>query len=365
MSKLGIARLKKTRARLHGLCNPIVPGILLFSCVVAGGCGTPAGPPDPPDPCDAALALRTSPGFSTVAQEADIVARVIPGGFGGLYQDFAQQQIVVYLKDLSKATEARVALRDVLLCDGAYPGWANQLVTPGQMIFRSGSYTGTELYGYLQALQAVRSDPGVWGIEVDPEANRIWIGLRNQNDLSRIQQSVAAVSVPSAAVTLEVPPLPDGTEQFEVLDAPVVTQAHLTIGALQFAMHVRFSNLQPSPRYPERCAEGFDPHSFFRFVLDRWDGTQWKRAYVPVCSLTAFLPPTVMPGNTQTDSVPGAASRRLNSIPLWQTVRITGTYRLQGFVYTSVTPNPPFLGTLAPEGEHFSVPFRILHPLPF
>ena len=140
--------------------------------LVASGCGAAVGPPDPPqDPCAAAHAIRSGPQFLSVAEEADIAARVIPGGFGG--------SIVV------ERTR------------GGRTNWSPRT---------------------SWALQPVRGDPGGWAVEVDPELNRIWIGLGNSSELPRIRQMVSDRAVPLAAVVLETPAPSTGGEPFAVLE---------------------------------------------------------------------------------------------------------------------------------------------------
>lgn len=344
----------------------LVRGALLATVLWGAACDSPSGPPvGPLDPCPAAKQIRASSGFMTVAAEADVAARVLPGGFGGLYMDIPQQRLTVFLKDVSKAAEVEPALRKLLLCDGAYPGWVGQLVNTDLMTFRSGQFTGSELLAHLQALQVLLVEPGVWAMEVDPEVNRIWVGVRGQGDVARVQQVVGATSVPLTALVLEVPPPTTGVESFQVLPIAVITEVHTVPGTFQWGFRTQYVNRHAEPRYVERCLELGNPESFFRYVLDRWDGVDWRRAYSPLCVAIALLPPTTNPGQAEVDSLGGAAVRRMNATPLWQTVRITGHYRMLGNVYLTVTPGPPFLGNPAPASERPSAPFRIIHTLPF
>ena len=334
--------------------------------LVASGCGAAPGPPDPPDdPCAAARAIRSGPQFLSVAEEADIAARVIPGGFGGLYQDLESQRLVVTLKDPTKSGPAAIALRALLYCGGAYPGWANELVTPAVMGFRSAQYNGTELLSYLRALQPVRGDPGVWALEVDPELNRIWIGLDNAAELPRIRQMVSDRGVPLAAVALETPPPTTGAEPFAVLENPVLTEAGPTLGVFGLIFHVRYTNPFPERRFLERCPEPGSFHTSVRYFIEKWDGTNWQLVFDPFCELVALRPTRVDPLQAHTDSVDNAGVRRLNATPIWRTARVTGTYRLVGSVYLAETAGPPFVANPASEIERRSSPFRIRHTAPF
>lgn len=327
------------------------------------GCGAPAvGPPDPPaDPCAAARAIRSTTQFLTVAEEADVAARVTPGGFGGLYENLESERLVVTLKNPAQSGPAEAALRALLNCGGAYPGWADELVTPSTMGFRSAEWTGTELLAYLRALQPVRSDPAVWAMEIDPELNRIWIGLRSAGDIARMRQSVTDLAVPLGAIVLEPPPPATGVEPFAVLEDPMPTQTDPKLGVFGLSFHVRYINTFSEPRYLDRCPDSFSPHTNVRYFLERWDGTEWKLAFAPICELTALRPTALNPSEAHTDSVGNTAVRRLKAIPIWRTVRITGTYRLLGSVYLTETADPPYVADPAPEAERRSAPFRILH----
>ncbi len=259
-----------------------------------------------------------------------------------------------------------MGLRALLNCGGAYPGWADELVTPNLMGFRGAQYTGTEILSYLRALEAVRADPGVWAFEVDPELNRIWIGLRNESELVRIQQMITDRAVPLAAIVLEPPPPATGTEPFGVLEAaPILTVAGPALGVFGLVFHVRYTNPFPERRFLARCPEVFSPHTTVRYFLEKWDGARWQLAFAPFCELTAVRPTVVDPGQAHTDSADAVGVRRLKASPIWRTARITGTYRLVGAVYLSETATPPYTADPAPEAERRSAPFRILHTAPF
>lgn len=326
--------------------------------------------------CEAARAIRGTPQFLSVAEEADIAARVLPGGFGGLYQEFGGSSdgiLVAYFKDSAPSTERKTDLRNVLLCGAVYPGWAGRMVTTDLQAIgiRQGQYTGAELLSYLRALEPLRSDSAVWALEVDPETNRVWIGLTEGAELTRIQQAVSARSVPTAAVTIEVPPPTTGSEQFEVLDAPVTAEeAPDEVGVFGFWLRVSFTNHQTSVRYPDWCVnlsiERF--LAYFAYTLQKWDGTQWKTIHGPICVSVLLPPRSIAPGQTATDSVPVPGVRRLNAEPRWRTARITGAYRFVGKVYMSTTSDgsgPIFLSDPAPAEEQVSAPFRLINTTPF
>src|SRR5262245_6643043 len=102
-------------------CNVSLYWVVLAGGLLSVSCGASTGPVL--DPCQTARDIRSGPSFLSVAEEADILARVIPGGFGSLFQDFGySNDLVIYLKDPSKKNSAEPALLQVLNCNAAYPG---------------------------------------------------------------------------------------------------------------------------------------------------------------------------------------------------------------------------------------------------
>lgn len=341
--------------------------VLALSAVVAACAGGPAGPFVEQDVCEAAQALRRTPDFTTVAEEADVAARVLPGGFGGLYQDIGHG-LVAYFKgpvDFSVKQE----LVKLLQCGGAYPGWAGVLVATdaAAVTVLQGRYSAIELLSWLRALEPLKADPVVWGLEVDQEANRIWLGITDADQLGRIQQAVAARPIAFAAVQIEVPPPTTGLEQFEILD-PLLTPSNAPAqGTFSFQPRVRFTNRQSSTRYPDWC--GGVEWSFFLGTIEKWYGAGWRPVSGFVCTAILLPPRAVQPGESVTDVIPVVGVRRLSGGPAWLTARITGTYRFVGRVYAATMANPaggtPLLTDLAPQQEQISTPFRLINTLPF
>lgn len=347
------------------------PILVALACLAVLGCRDLTESALLANPCSAAQTLRSSPNFLTVPEEADITARVIPGGFGGMFQQLEQVNtvghLVVFLKDLSVADASRNGLNQVMACNGSYPGWLGVRVTPLNVEFRQGQYDGTELLGFLRKLEQLRNDPDVWAMQEDPETNRIWIGIGSGIARIRIEAAVAATGVPARAVTIEPPPPESGPQPFVVQNAPVLDNSiSAGDGLFSFSLRVRYTNLQSTTRYPDWCLSA-DPDVFVRYFLytiERWDGLAWKEVYTPVCDLVLFAPRSIRPGETQTDSVPVNVSRQVNTGPVWRTARLTGTYRFVGRVYRSTTSVPPFLSDPAPIAEQVSSPFRIVTSSP-
>lgn len=337
-------------------------GLSIAFLTLAACAGT--APDEVTDACAAARALRESPSFLGVAREADVAAQVVPGGFGSLWQDFSAGQLVVYLKDLTKASEARTTLQIILECGAAYPSWADTLVNLSAMTFREGQYTGTELLSYLQALESLRNDPSVWALEVDPERNRIWVGLKEASAEARVRTAVASASVPLASVVIEPPPPSTGAEWFTVRDTTVTTPPGGAVGILELVLSVQFSNRASADRQLEQCLLPGAATLHLCHYLERWDGGAWKRVLSPLYVAIAVRPRTVTPSEFAADAVQLVASRRLNSAPEWGTARITGTYRLVGRVYLNQLASPPFVADPVPEAERVSAPFRLLNLAP-
>ncbi len=322
--------------------------------------------------CDSARELRPSASFTTVAEEADIAAKVLSGGFGGLFQErgggaASDGILVAYFKDTSDPA-LKNSVQTLLRCGAVYPGWAGVLVTTdlGTIAIRKGQYTATELLSYYRALESLKVDTSVWGLEVDPEANRVWIGITNHSQLVRIEQAVSTRDVPLAAVSIESPPPSTGLEQFEVLDTALTTRSGENFGTIVMVVNVRFTNRQASTRYPDWCV---GPWPYFLYTLEKWNGSEWRFVRGFVCVAVQLPPRAVLPGQSVIDSVQMQGARKLNTIPEWLTARITGTYRIVGRVYTSTTPDPsggnPILSDPAPPDEQVSAPFRVTNTLPF
>lgn len=342
-------------------------GYLIAGGLLLLGCGSPAGPVGQgKDPCEVAQEIRPKPEFLTVPEEANIVARIAPGRFGGLFQDLGNtDRLVLYLQDLAKTDSATTVIRRLLSCGGAYPGWSNRLLDPNNPLTREGQYTASQLLNYSHALEQLRSDAGVWGIEVDPETNRVWIGLRAASELTRVRGIVTSAGVPSEAVDLEVPPPVTGTEPFRVLDSVVIPRVHLTDNGVFLAgTRVEYTNHFQETRYPDNCVIVGGGAFSFLYHIEKWNGQSWRKIHDPDCLAIALAPRPVPPGASMTDSVQFVGVRRINASPIWKTARITGTYRFVGRMYLSTTPNAPFVANPAPEPQN-STPFRIINTLPF
>ncbi len=309
--------------------------------------------------------IRPQPEFLTVPEEADILARISPGGFGSLFQDFGPGSLVVYLQNLAKSDSAKLVIRRLLNCGGAYPGWSNQLVDPNSIQVRQGNYTGSQLLGYLRALDQLKNDPAVWAIEIDPEINKIWIGLRSSSELARISLGVTSAGVPNGAAQIEIPPSATGLEPFHVLDSTVATVVKVNANGVFLAeARVTYTNHFSETRYPDYCVTIDGSRVSFQYRIEEWDGQNWRTIHNPICLAIGLPPDPIQPGESRTDTIPFGGVRRLNAQPLWRTARITGYYRFVGKVYLSVIPNTPFLTDPAPEAQ-ISTPFRILNTLPF
>lgn len=346
-------------------------GLFVAALILVFGCGMAAVEPEP-HLCDQAKALRSSPAFLSVPEEAAIAAQVLPGGFGGLFQNLgpvSDGHLVAYFKE-DGGQEMKKQLSNLLRCGAIYPGWVGTLVVtdPNSIIIRPGQYTAIELLSFRNVLDPLKTDSAVWGLEIDPETNRVWLGITRSSELARIQGAVLGRGVPLEAVQIEAPPPTIGYAQYEVVDPAVSTRGGEVFGTISFAIRVRFTNRQGSTRYPDWCV-GSEWTSMLIPGLEKWTGSEWKPANGVTCIAILVPPRAVEPGQSVTDSVLISGARRLNTAPAWMTARITGTYRLVGRVFRSTVPNPlggtPFLADLAPPEEQISPPFRITNTLPF
>ena len=341
---------------------------------LALACAAPPAPTAPEEPelpsfCATTLDARAGmtngqTGFLTEPEEADIMARLVPGGFGGHYHAMtppsAAGPLVVLLKEPELASEAVGLVKAVLACGSAYPGWLDVMLDTTNIQVHAAQFDASELLAWLRALEPLREHPGVWALDLDVARNRIWIGLEDQDDREDVALAVAQVSVPLSAVLLEAPPPADEDVPFEILEDNVTVSPRALLGRFDGLMHARYVNRTQAPRYPGPCVIPVVQLVHFDFALAQWDGEAWVPVFRTLCALVALPPQPVEPGGERTDSIPFAFARGVRAAPKWATARITGTYRFEGLVYRATTAEVPYLADLAPLEERVSAPFRVV-----
>jgi aryl-alcohol dehydrogenase-like predicted oxidoreductase len=96
------------------------------------------------------------------------------------------------------------------------------------------------------------------------------------------------------------------------------------------------------------------------FLLEKWDGSEWRPAYATPCPAILMLdPPRVAPGATRTDTARVRASTAANAAPRFELDPLAGTYRLvymQAYGSWHVNEGP---GELLPLEKRVSAAFRI------
>lgn len=327
----------------------------LFAVVASAqnaACATDPGTPPPVDRCAEAKGLRTSAyppgGPRDAGEEADVASRLVPGGFGGLYQDRARNILMVTLKDVSQQEPALVRLGALMGCDAIYPGWLNRQVTFATVEVRPGDFTGRELAEARAAAAGAGQDPGVLAAEFDPESNRIWLGAVDQAAADRITARMAAAGVPATRLRIELEPA-DTVAAITPVTNPV-TGADFATGFF-FRIPILHRNTSGSPVYQGRCiVPGSRPLRHFPlFTLEKWTGTDWREVYWPVCeAIILGEVVTAPPQGVRADTVEVVVNTRLNAFPTWNNPRTAGFYRLVVPLYRSATGFPPILGDPLP-----------------
>lgn len=129
------------------------------------------------------------------------LARMVPGGFGGLW--LTHDTLNVYLKDLSKRAEAQAVLKEQLKGEfgpGAGGGQRGR-VDLDRIKFHPGRYDFAELRRwYQQLLQG--GIPEFTMSDIDERANRIEIGVREDAMIPRVRKRAAELGIPADALSV-------------------------------------------------------------------------------------------------------------------------------------------------------------------
>jgi len=129
----------------------------------------------------------------------ELVQRV--PGFGGYFFD-ANGDLNVYLTDLSHAAAARAAVADVARNRperSAHP-WSK----PADVLVRRGEFDAVQLDGWRGRLTAAIASDGVQLVDTDEAANRLFIGVSDEEAKARVLARVAQLRVPRNAVAVEI-----------------------------------------------------------------------------------------------------------------------------------------------------------------
>jgi hypothetical protein len=115
-------------------------------------------------------------------------------GFGGMFVD-QDGRLVVYLLDRSQLAAARSAIEAVF---GA------QHVPTAGVRARQGQYTVSQLKLWTERATGMLEMAGVTMVDLDEAKNRVAIGIEDKSRRSRVEQALASLSIPRAAIMIEV-----------------------------------------------------------------------------------------------------------------------------------------------------------------
>lgn len=339
----------------------------VVALVVGSGCSST--PPDPPPPtlsrCDVVRQLRTSlypGGVLTDAEEADVASRVVPGGFGGLFMDIQQSVLIVALVDISQQGPAAATLDTLIACGAVYPGRLGTTLAIGNKEFRPVTHTAQELRVWLGQVRD-RATGRIWALEIDPIANHVWVGVSGQSDGEEVLRVADSLRIPRTGLRVEAPPTDSVAGAFRLAIRDIVVTRVPELG-YYFLPVLTQLNDGLSAVFQDRCSISGQPGRSEPLVrLEKWEEGGWRVVFRPICVAVLLLNPiSVPPGGSRVDTVSITAVTRLNSRPVWNNVRIAGTYRLVVPLFRSSVGFPPQLADPLPDSAGRSQTFRLHSP---
>ena len=138
---------------------------------------------------------------TTLDDDFEIIARLLPGGFGGLATSY------FFLKQPALADTARGTARTLAACPGETLTnlWAIVQSAP----IRQGQYDWVELRRwYMQLIND--GSGGMYMSDIDESINRLAFAFATQAALDAFRARAQAIGVPTAALSLSIgtPPVP-------------------------------------------------------------------------------------------------------------------------------------------------------------
>jgi hypothetical protein len=132
----------------------------------------------------------------TIDDEFEMLAHLLPGGFGGLTSDY------VFLKRLELADTARATAKALLQCPGESVGYLAYIQSTPP---RQGDYDWIELRGWYSLLLA-GAPAGITTADMDERINRLSFGFASDAYLTAFRTRAQALGVPLTALSLSVRP---------------------------------------------------------------------------------------------------------------------------------------------------------------
>ena len=337
-----------------------------IALALAASLGCSSTTPDPPalSRCDAVRQLRTTlypAGVLTDADEADVASRVVPGGFGGLFMDFRRSVLTVALVDLAQQGRAAATIDSLITCGAIYPGRLGTSLAINNKEFRQVRHTAQELRSWLGLVRS-RAPGRTWALEIDPIANHVWagtLGLAASDTIGRLADSLR---IPETGLVIEAPPADSAAGAFRVAARDIVVTTVADIG-FYFSPVIWHLNEGFSRVFQDRCPiPGQRGRSEPLVRLEKWEPAGWRVVYRPICNAVIINPVSVGPGESRTDTVSVTAVTRLNSEPVWNNVRVAGTYRFVVPLFQAAVGVPPQLVDPLPDSSGRSQTFRLRLP---
>ena len=121
------------------------------------------------------------------------IERAAPG-FGGMFVE-RDGRLTVYLMDSAQLPAARAAI-EALFGTGAIPAAGLHAV--------AGQYTVSQLAVWTRQAAGVMELPGVTFVDMDEARNRVAIGVDDSSKTRAVQQVLASLDIPRAAVVVEI-----------------------------------------------------------------------------------------------------------------------------------------------------------------
>ncbi len=151
------------------------------------------------DPWMGSEAKREAGGFWSINDEFAMLAREVPGGFGGLFYNTHPDsdrmgRLTIYLTDPSKKEAAFAALAEF--------GWHPQVVLKG-------AYDWLQLGACYETLHGDSITPGLWSFEgltmtdMDERYNRLHLGIEDLADEPALRDMIAEIGLPQGMVMVE------------------------------------------------------------------------------------------------------------------------------------------------------------------
>ena len=196
-----------------------LPCLAFALAAAATSCGHRSAPSPPPESAPAEVAPVDTPPLPpsdrppprepprrgrpyTIDDRFADLARVVPGGFGGLWLE--GHVLHANLVDLSKRAEAQAALARELRGEFG-PGGPGQrgLVDLDAIVFHQGRYDYVQLVDWYRRLTPALGE-GVISGDIDEVRNRIAIGVQDDAAIERVRRKVVELGIPPEAVIVEL-----------------------------------------------------------------------------------------------------------------------------------------------------------------